>query len=82
MSERKFHHDWPLHGPWYERVPPAGGNDVGDLAKLAYEAYAIQQNWKDPQGNPIPPWDLITENRREGWRAAVNVVLNVRKTYE
>lgn len=46
-----------------------------DFAKLAYEAYAAHQGWKNYQGNPIPQWDEVREDIRAAWNVAVQAVL-------
>jgi hypothetical protein len=48
-----------------------------DYAKIAYEAYAERQDWKNYQGNPIPTWDVVRQDIKDAWGAAVRVVLDV-----
>jgi hypothetical protein len=48
---------------------------MSDLAKVAYEAYAEHQEWKNYQGNPIPQWEEVREDIKSAWRVAVQAVL-------
>lgn len=46
-----------------------------DYAKIAYEAYAEHQAWKNYAGHPIPPWDEVRQDIKDAWDAAVQAVL-------
>lgn len=48
-----------------------------DYARIAYEAYAEHQDWKNYQGNTIPTWDDVRQDIKDAWDAAVQAVLNV-----
>lgn len=50
---------------------------MGNLAQVAYEAYAEHQGWKNYQGNPIPQWDEVREDIKQAWQAAVDAILAV-----
>ncbi len=45
-----------------------------ELARVAYEAYAADSDWKNYQGNPMPQWQDLPENIRQHWRAAIKKV--------
>jgi hypothetical protein len=47
---------------------------AAELAQLAYEAYAAQQDWKNYQGLPIPEWALVRADIKEAWTVAVIAV--------
>ena len=47
-----------------------------DYAKIAYEAYAEHQGWKNYQGNPIPTWDAVRQDIKDAWTHAVDTVIN------
>jgi pSer/pThr/pTyr-binding forkhead associated (FHA) protein len=44
------------------------GTDLDRLARTAYEAH------RGAQSGPLPPWDEITAQEKEAWRAAVSAV--------
>ena len=48
-----------------------------DYARLAYEAYAEHQGWKNYQGNPIPTWDVVRQDIKDAWGAAASKVLDL-----
>jgi hypothetical protein len=48
-----------------------------DYAKIAYEAYAEHQDWKNYQGNPIPTWDVVRQDIKDAWDAEVRAVLDL-----
>jgi pSer/pThr/pTyr-binding forkhead associated (FHA) protein len=45
-----------------------------DLARAAYEAH------RGAQSRPLPPWEDITEDDRQAWRAAVSAAFQVSTT--
>lgn len=47
-----------------------------DYAKMAYEAYAEHQEWKNFQGNPIPPWTEVRQDIKDAWDVALQTVLD------
>jgi hypothetical protein len=49
-------------------------------AELAYSAYCTIRNWKAVNGDPLPLWADVTEDIKEGWRAAVKAVLPAKET--
>lgn len=53
-----------------------------DYARIAYEAYAQHQGWKNYQGNPIPQWDAVRQDIKDAWDTAVQAVLDVQHTTE
>lgn len=48
--------------------------DYSLLAQMAYEAYAEHQDWKNYQGNPIPPWSEVRDDIKAAWQAAVAAI--------
>lgn len=49
--------------------------EIKALARVAYEAYAEHQDWKNYQGNPIPQWEEVRDDIKAAWGAAVDAVL-------
>jgi pSer/pThr/pTyr-binding forkhead associated (FHA) protein len=49
---------------------------VPDYARVAYEAYAEHQQWKNYQDMPIPTWDGVRQDIKDAWGAATNAVLD------
>lgn len=47
-----------------------------DYAKIAYEAWAKQQGWKDGDFDDIPTWDRLEQDLKYAWCAAIDAVLN------
>lgn len=47
-----------------------------DYARLAYEAYAEHQQWQNYQGLPIPVWEIVRDDIKDAWGAAVSAVLD------
>jgi hypothetical protein len=45
-----------------------------DYARIAYEAYAAHQDWKNYQGLPIPIWDSVRQDIKDAWDAAMTAV--------
>lgn len=45
-----------------------------DLAKLAYQAYGQQRNFKNYQGDQMPEWDELGSGIQDGWIAAAGAV--------
>jgi len=45
------------------------------LGRIAYEAYAAHQQWKNYQGHPIPSWQDVREDIKDAWDAAAWAVL-------
>ncbi len=48
---------------------------ISDLAKIAYEAYATQQDWKNYAGDPIPCWEDVRVDINIAWIVAVEAIL-------
>jgi hypothetical protein len=48
------------------------------LAQVAYEAYAAHQQWKNYNGDPIPPWHEVREDIKDAWQAAVSAAMTAR----
>jgi hypothetical protein len=48
---------------------------MGELAKVAYEAYGAATGGKNHRGEPMPPWDELPEAIRHAWDAAAQAVL-------
>lgn len=46
-----------------------------DFAKIAYEAYAEHQGWRNFQGKPIPPWHEVLQGIKNAWAVAVAAVM-------
>lgn len=44
--------------------------DENVLAQQAYEAYGDAVEWKNHQGNPMPPWADLGDSVQSGWIAA------------
>ena len=47
-----------------------------DYARIAYEAYAEHQQWKNYQGMPIPAWEIVRQDIKDAWEAAVDAAFN------
>ncbi len=45
-----------------------------DLGQIGYEAYAKHQEWKNYQGNPIPPWSEVRQDIKDAWNAAAEAI--------
>ena len=43
------------------------------IAKLMWDAYAIQAGGKNFDGKPLPAWDELSEDRQSCWVAAASV---------
>ncbi len=56
------------------------GGPVIDYAKLAYDAYCNTRQWKSFNGDPLPQWDQVKPDIKQGWEAASQAVL--RALYE
>lgn len=54
-------------------------SELTHLAQIAYEVYAEHQNWKNYQGNPIPPWDQVRDDIKGAWVSAIRAVLDLAK---
>ena len=46
------------------------------IAKLMWDAYAIQAGGKTFDGKPLPTWDELGEDRQSCWVAAASVTAN------
>lgn len=46
------------------------------IAKLMWDAYAIQAGWDSFDGKPLPAWDELGEDRQSCWVAAASVTAN------
>lgn len=58
--------------------PPAGGERIHNLARIAFDAYGQSTGGKTWDGKPIPPFDVVCERTphvAEAWRASVRAVL-------
>lgn len=51
--------------------------DINALAQIAYEAYAEHQGWKNVAGLLIPAWEVVREDIKDAWVAAVEAVFDV-----
>ena len=51
-----------------------------DYARIAYEAYAVHQDWKNYAGNRIPFWAEVRHDIKEACDAAVRAVLEAAAT--
>lgn len=51
-----------------------------DFGKMAYEAYAEHQAWKNFAGHPIPPWHEVRQDIKDAWGAAISAVLDAYDT--
>lgn len=49
---------------------------MADYARMAFEAYAEHQDWKNYQGLPIPTWDAVRQDIKDAWEVAIQVVLD------
>lgn len=47
-----------------------------DLGKVAYAAYGKATNFRDPNGNPLPVWDVLPGKWKEAFAATAEAVLN------
>jgi hypothetical protein len=45
------------------------------LARVAYEAYNAARGGKAYDGSPIPGWDVVKPEIQQGWRVAVEAML-------
>lgn len=45
-----------------------------DMGKVAYEAYAAHQAWRNWAGSPLLPWDAVRHDVQDAWRAAADAV--------
>jgi hypothetical protein len=52
------------------------------IAKLMWDAYAIQAGGKTFDGKPLPTWDELGEDRQSCWIAAASVATAVIKRLE
>lgn len=51
------------------------------IPQTAYEAYAKHQQWKNFQGQPIPPWHAVREDIKQAWVAAISAAFDVFLNY-
>ena len=56
--------------------PLSGEIAMPDYARIAYEAYAEDQQWKNYQGMPIPAWEIVRQDIKDAWEAAVDAAFN------
>jgi hypothetical protein len=47
---------------------------IGDLGRVAYEAYGKSVNWKTVSGVKMPEWDEQDPRLQEAWDAAAEAV--------
>lgn len=45
-----------------------------DLAKIAYQAYGDQAEWKNFAGDPMPRWVALGERIQGCWEAAAEAI--------
>ena len=47
-----------------------------DYARIAYEAWALHQDWKDGDFDDIPPWEDLDRDIKDAWDAAIDAAFN------
>ena len=52
------------------------------IAKLMWDAYAIQAGWDSFDGKPLPAWDELSEDRQSCWVAAASITADRIKQLE
>ena len=52
------------------------------IAKLMWDAYAIQAGWESFDGKPLPAWDELSKDRQSCWVAAASVTASRIKKLE
>lgn len=50
-----------------------------DYARIAYEAYAKHQGWRDFHGVPLPRWEELLQHIRDGFEAAIDAAFNAQR---
>lgn len=48
--------------------------DVIDYARIGYEAYGADREWKNYAGDPMPTWEELPTPQRQGWIAAASAI--------
>jgi hypothetical protein len=49
---------------------------MSDYARIAYEAWATQQGWKDGDFADLPPWEELPHELIMAWCAATDAAFN------
>lgn len=49
-----------------------------NLGREAYTAYAMSVGGKAYDGRPLPTWEELSEQRRNGWAAAAQRVVDIK----
>lgn len=45
------------------------------LAEVAYTAYCDERQWKGFNGDPLPLWNVVRDDIKSAWVAAIDAVL-------
>ena len=56
-------------------------NMTEHLGKVAYEAYCETRQWKSFNGDPLPRWDNVRPDIKEGWQVAARAILITMRDY-
>lgn len=48
--------------------------DVIDYARIGYEAYGADREWKNYAGDPMPTWEELPTPQRQAWIAATSAI--------
>ena len=51
-------------------------NPIDHYAKIGYDAYGDNADWKNYQGKPMPTWDELPENIKESWRVSTKAIMD------
>jgi hypothetical protein len=54
---------------------------MSELAQHAYDAYGAALGGQDVHGNPVPPWEALTEREQHAWRGSSRAVIDIVREY-
>lgn len=50
-----------------------------DYARIAYEAWAQHQGWKDGDFDDIPTWDRLEQPLKAAWKAGIDAAFKAQR---
>jgi hypothetical protein len=55
-------------------LPEGFDKKLGDLARIGYEAYGAEADWKAYNGEPMPQWDELPGHIHTKWTSAAGAI--------
>jgi hypothetical protein len=55
-------------------LPNGFDKTLGELAKIGFDAYGEEAEWKAYNGDPMPRWDELPEHVRTKWTVAAGAI--------